>query len=93
MNDRTPVSTSIAKLENPLPAALSSNENDTESPSASVAVTVPIAVWFSAAVNVADDVTVGASFASVIVTEMSWRVSAVPSETTIVIGPYESSVS
>ena len=93
MNDRTPVSTSIAKLENPLPAALSSNENDTESPSASVAVTVPIAVWFSAAVNVADDVTVGASFASVIVTVISCELVFVPSLATTVIGPYESSVS
>ena len=61
MNDRTPVSTSIVKLLNPLPVALSSNEYVTlkNPPLPSFATTVPIAVWFSAAVNVADDVNTG----------------------------------
>ena len=36
--------------------------NVTASPSASVAVTVPIAVWFSAAVKVADEVKTGGMF-------------------------------
>ena len=43
----------------------------TESPSASVAVTVLIAVWFSAALKVADEVKDGASFASVTLTVIS----------------------
>ena len=43
--------------------------------------------------NVADDVTVGASFASVIVTVISCELVFVPSLATTVIGPYESSVS
>ena len=44
----------------------------TESPSASVAVTVPIAVWFSAALKVADEVKTGEpSLASVTLTVMS----------------------
>ena len=52
----------------------------TESPSASVAVTVSIAVWFSAAEKVADEVKTGAlSLTSVTFTVMSWVVELVPS--------------
>jgi hypothetical protein len=44
----------------------------TSSPSASVAVTVPIAVWFSAALKVADEVKLGLlSFTLVTLTVMS----------------------
>ena len=43
----------------------------TSSPSASVAVTVPIAVWFSAALKVALDVNAGASLTSVTLTVIS----------------------
>ena len=46
--------------------------NVTSSPSASVAVTVPIEVWFSPALKVADEVNTGAtSFTLVTFTEMS----------------------
>ena len=49
------------------------------SPSASEAATVPIAVWFSAALKVADEVNAGASFTSVTLTVMLWVVELVPS--------------
>ena len=49
------------------------------SPSASVAVTVPIAVWFSAALKVADEVNTGASLISVMVIVTFWEVESVPS--------------
>ena len=51
----------------------------TESPSASVAVTVSIDVWFSAALKVADEVKTGASLTSVTFTVMAWVVVLVPS--------------
>ena len=51
----------------------------TESPSASVAVTVSIAVWFSAALKVADEVKTGTSLTSVIFTVISWDVELVSS--------------
>ena len=52
----------------------------TLSPSASVAVTVPIAVWFSSALNVASEVNSGAtSFTLVTLTVISWVVVLVPS--------------
>ena len=54
--------------------------NVTESPSASVAVTVPIAVWFSAALKVASEVNSGAiSFTLLILTVISCVVEFVPS--------------
>ena len=54
---------------------MESSEPDTvkviSSPSSSVAVTVPIAVWFSAALKVADEVNTGAtSFTLVTLTVM-----------------------
>ena len=58
--------------------------NDRVSPSGSLAVTVPIAVWFSAALKVAFEVKVGGSLASVTLTVMSWVVVFVPSETVTV---------
>ena len=52
----------------------------TSSPSASVAVTVPMAVWFSAALKVASELNSGAmSFTFVTLTVMSWVVELVPS--------------
>ena len=55
--------------------------NVTSSPSVSVAVTVPIAVWFSAALKVASEVNSGAtSFTLVMLTVISWVVVLVPSE-------------
>ena len=52
----------------------------TELPSASVAVTVPIAVWFSAALKVADEVNAGEiSFKFVTLTVMLCVVVLVPS--------------
>ena len=52
----------------------------TSSPSASVAVTVPIAVWFSAALKVASEVNSGAiSFTLVTLTVMAWVSVFVPS--------------
>ena len=52
----------------------------TSSPSTSVAVTVPIAVWFSAALKVASEVKLGLlSFTLVTLTVMSWVVELVPS--------------
>ena len=52
----------------------------TPSPSASVAVTVPIAVWFSAALKVADEVYSGAtSLILVIAIVISLVVVSVPS--------------
>ena len=51
-----------------------------ESPSASEAVTVPIAVWFSAALKVASEVNVGElSFTFVTLTVISWVAELVPS--------------
>ena len=44
--------------------------NMTDSPSGSVAAAVPTTVWFSAALKVADEVKVGASLTSVILTVM-----------------------
>jgi len=44
----------------------------TLSPSPSVAVTVPIAVWFSAALKVVDEVKTGTSLTSVTLTETVW---------------------
>ena len=55
----------------------------TVSPSTSVAVTVPIAVWFSAAVNEADEVNDEASLTSVTVTVTPWVVVFVPSEAVV----------
>ena len=53
----------------------------TESVSASVAVTVPILVWFSAALKVADEVNAGElSFKFVTLTVIAWVVEFVPSE-------------
>ena len=54
------------------------------SPSASVAVTVPIDVWFSAALNVEPDVIVGASLMLVTETVIPCDVEFVPSLTLIV---------
>ena len=52
----------------------------TSSPSASVAVTVPIAVWFSAALKVASEVNSGAaSFISMIAIVTSFVTVSVPS--------------
>ena len=52
----------------------------TSSHSASIAVTVPIAVWFSATLNVASEVKTGAiSFTFVTLTVISWVVGLVPS--------------
>ena len=53
----------------------------TESPSASLAVTVPILVWFSAALKVAEEVKAG-SLSLTLVTLMvrDWVVVLVPSE-------------
>ena len=52
----------------------------TESPSASVAVNVPIAVWFSAALRVALEVKTGAtSLTLVTLTVKSWVVVLTPS--------------
>ena len=52
----------------------------TESPSSSVAVTVPIDVWFSAALKVAPVVKTGAtSLTLVTLTVISWFVELVPS--------------
>jgi hypothetical protein len=54
----------------------------TSSPSASVAVTTPIAVWFSAALKVVSEVKTGAmSFTLVTLIVMSWVASLIPSET------------
>ena len=54
--------------------------NVTSSPSSSVAVTVPIAVWFSSALKVASEVNSGAtSFVLVTSTVISWVVVFVPS--------------
>ena len=65
----------------------------TSSPSASVAVTVPIAVWFSAALKVASEVNSGAmSFTLVTVTVMSWVVSFTPS-VAVTVAVYEDLVS
>jgi len=47
--------------------------------SGSVAVTVPIAVWFSAALKVAEEVIDGTSLTFVTLTVMSWVVELVPS--------------
>ena len=49
-------------------------------PSASVAVTVPMAVWFSSAVKEAPEVMVGLSFISLIATVISCVTELVPSE-------------
>ena len=50
------------------------------SPSASVADTVPIAIWFSGALKVASEVNSGAiSFTFVTLTVISWVVELVPS--------------
>jgi hypothetical protein len=62
----------VAKLNTPA-EVINNSEPDTvkvtESPlSASVAVTVSIAVWFSAALKIAEDVNTGAVFGRVIVT-------------------------
>ena len=56
----------------------------TESPSASLAVTVPMAVWFSAALKVAEEVKTG-ELSSTLVTLMvtAWLVVLVPSLTLI----------
>ena len=57
-------------------------ENVMSSPSASVAVTVPIAVWFSSALNEADEVITGAlpfSSTSIIVIVTSLVTVSVPS--------------
>ena len=51
----------------------------TPSPSSSVAVTVPIAVWFSAALKIEPEVKTGTSLTSVTLTVMSWVVEFVPS--------------
>jgi len=52
----------------------------TESPSESVAVTVSIAVWFSAALKVALEVKTGAmSLTLVTLTVITWVVGLVPS--------------
>ena len=51
----------------------------TLSPSASVAVTVSIAVWFSAALKVDEEVNAGASLTLVTLTVISWVVVLVPS--------------
>ena len=51
-----------------------------ESPSASVTAAVPIAVWFSAAENVASEVKIGElSFKLLMLTVISWVVELVPS--------------
>ena len=54
----------------------------TLSPSASEAVTVPIAVWFSAALKVADEVKAGElSLRLLIVTVIGWVADKLPSVT------------
>ena len=50
-----------------------------ESPSSSEAVTVPIVVWFSAALKVDEEVNAGASLTLVTLTVISWVVVLVPS--------------
>ena len=76
---------------------MDSSEPDTvkviEELSASVAVTVPIPVWFSAALNEADDVNTGkASLTSVTVTVMFCVVELVPS-VAVTVAVYEDFVS
>ena len=76
---------------------MDSSEPDTvkviEELSASVAVTVPIPVWFSAALKDDDDVINGAlSFASITVTVMFCVVEFVPS-VAVTVAVYEDSVS
>ena len=52
----------------------------TSSPSASVAVTVPMVVWFSSALKVVSEVNSGGtSFTLVTLTIMSWVTELVPS--------------
>ena len=61
----------------------------TSSPSASVAVTVSIAVWFSAALKVADEVKTGElSLTLVTLTVMSWVLELTPS-LTVRVAVYE----
>ena len=61
------------------------------SPSASVAVTVPIAVWFSAALKVADEVNTGASLILTTIISITWLVivdvPSVASTTAVVEDP------
>ena len=84
-------------IESSLPETLNVTGLDLKAPdepvSTSVAVTVPMAVWFSLTLNDAEDVNTGAlSFKSTIVMVMSWVVELVPSEA-VTVAEYEFLVS
>ena len=76
-----PVSLPILTLSASAPNRLNVNTP----PSASVAVTVPIAVWFSSAVKDESDVIAGAlSLRLLMATVISWVTSVLPSVTVTV---------